>query len=85
MVVTSFEENEREVDEARLSQLKRVATAMKPGVEMSEFLKRAIRCAVRPRLVLGPGEEGGGYSFFVGCLLVAGRRVTRLVVSLLVA
>lgn len=43
LVVTSFEENDREVDDVRLSQLKRVATAMTPGVEMSEFLKRAIR------------------------------------------
>ncbi|CAM9200608.1 unnamed protein product [Ectocarpus sp. 12 AP-2014] len=43
LIVTSFEENGREVDEARLSQLKRVAVAMTPGVEMSEFLKRAIR------------------------------------------
>lgn len=45
LLVKSFEENDREVDEARLSQLKRVAVAMTPGVEMSEFLKRAIRCA----------------------------------------
>ena len=44
LIVTSFEENDREVDDVRLSQLKRVATAMTPGVEMSEFLKRAIRC-----------------------------------------
>lgn len=43
LIVTSFEENEREVDDPRLSQLKRVAEAMTPGVEMSEFLKRAIR------------------------------------------
>eukprot|EP00752_Nemacystus_decipiens_P014330 g12749.t1 len=43
LIVTSFEENDREVDDVRLSQLKRVATAMTPGVEMSEFLKRAIR------------------------------------------
>ncbi|CAM9373565.1 unnamed protein product [Pylaiella littoralis] len=50
LVVTSFEENEREVDEARLSQLKRVATAMKPGVEMSEFLKRAIRWTRHARM-----------------------------------
>ncbi|CAM9584768.1 unnamed protein product, partial [Hapterophycus canaliculatus] len=45
LLVKSFEENDREVDEARLSQLKRVAVAMTPGVEMSEFLRRAIRCA----------------------------------------
>ena len=49
LIVTSFEENDREVDDVRLSQLKRVATAMTPGVEMSEFLKRAIRYA-RERL-----------------------------------
>lgn len=43
LIVTSYEENGRECDEARLGQLKRVAEAMTPGVEMSEFLKRAIR------------------------------------------
>ncbi|CAM9291330.1 unnamed protein product [Scytosiphon promiscuus] len=43
LLVKSYEENDREVDEARLSQLKRAAVAMTPGVEMSEFLKRAIR------------------------------------------
>lgn len=46
LVVTSFEENDRACDETRLAQLKRVAEAMTPGVEMSEFLKRAIRCDV---------------------------------------
>lgn len=43
LLVTSFDENNRECDETRLKQLKRVAEAMTPGVEMSEYLKRAIR------------------------------------------
>ncbi|CAM9914998.1 unnamed protein product [Ascophyllum nodosum] len=43
LVVESFEDNDREVDGTRLSQLKRIAEAMTPGIEMSEFLKRAIR------------------------------------------
>lgn len=47
LIITSFEENERAVDDTRLSQLKRVAEAMTPGVEMSEYLKRAIRLVVR--------------------------------------
>lgn len=64
LIVTSFEENGREVDDTRLSQLKRVATAMTPGVEMSEFLKRAIRC-VRPAC----GSGGGGD----GCMSLFGR------------
>ncbi|CAN0430369.1 unnamed protein product, partial [Laminaria digitata] len=43
LIITSFEENERVVDETRLSQLKKIAEAMTPGVEMSEYLRRAIK------------------------------------------
>ena len=43
LIIASFEENDRAVDEARLSQLKKIAEAMTPGVEMSEYLRRAIK------------------------------------------
>lgn len=43
LILTSFEENGRECDATRLEMLKRVAESMTPGVEMFEFLKRAVR------------------------------------------
>ncbi|CAM9117702.1 unnamed protein product [Choristocarpus tenellus] len=43
LLISSYEDNGRLIDEVRTSQLQRVSEAMTPGSEMSEFLKHAIK------------------------------------------